>query len=189
MRKLRTALSFILTALTVLGAAASAFAAADTEQGVVLPGGIAAMEGTGIAFVQTNDGGYEVRGLTAAPSAQATRAEEFLGWFTYPDGTEGEVSRGTFVLRPNEIVATGDFVSFYENGVEVSQAVIVVMGDILGNGILSLMQLVRLASVVTGSVPALTGPYQQAADLNGDGTISIGDIVIEARLYTDAMLR
>lgn len=59
----------------------------------------------------------------------------------------------------------------------------IVMGDVLGNGKLAINQLTRLARAVNGSSP-LEGAYLLAGDFAGTGSISIADLVAEAKLLT-----
>lgn len=60
---------------------------------------------------------------------------------------------------------------------------IIVTGDVLGTGVLSLSQLVRMAQALDGSRP-LQGVFLKAGDFTGDGNITLTDLVREAQLYT-----
>lgn len=195
---MRHAVSVLLTVVLVVFAAAAGFAAepapgpetvpsTDPEAPAELPGGISVREGCDLVITATEDGSYEIRGLVAAPAAQAVRAPEFIGMFDMPDGIEGRVQRGDIVLSSKEIAATGDIACFTLGDIEVAQATIIVAGDVIGSGIMSLAQLVRLAGAVSGSGPALEGPYLAAADLDGSGVLSLSDLVRESELLKKAM--
>lgn len=54
---------------------------------------------------------------------------------------------------------------------------LIIDGDVLGNGQLSIAQVVRLAKAITGAAP-LAGLYEQAGDLNGSGRLDIADLTI-----------
>lgn len=59
--------------------------------------------------------------------------------------------------------------------------ILVVKGDLNGDGKLTITDLVSLQSHLVGK-SVLTGAYQEAADLNGDGSVSITDVVKAARV-------
>lgn len=60
---------------------------------------------------------------------------------------------------------------------------LVIDGDVLGNGKLSIAQLTRLARAVSGIEP-LEGVYEQAADLNDSDSVNIADLTILASWLT-----
>lgn len=78
-------------------------------------------------------------------------------------------------------VATGDSIVWYDAAGNRRTTEMVVKGDVLGTGVLSIAQLVRMAQALNGIWP-LYGPYELAADLNGNGYIDISDLVMEAEL-------
>lgn len=65
---------------------------------------------------------------------------------------------------------------------------LVILGDVIGSGTLSIAQLTRLAQALNGSAP-LEGVYAQAGDLSGDGQIGISDLSILARWLTGRVPR
>lgn len=116
-------------------------------------------------------------------------------WFTFGPMTAGHLVSGLYA--PNDIlyvvnvigdpvpydqpIATGDSVLWIDASGNDRQTEMVVKGDVLGTGILSIAQLVRLAKALNGSWP-LYGPYFLAGDLNSSGRIDIADLVAEAEL-------
>lgn len=207
MARLKTVLGTFVAMVLVFMTAAGALAApaadpADTpgpsesasapsegpgDGDIVLDGGIFPAEDSGLWLEQAENGLVFVRGLVARAAKEAVRAEEFLGMFVMPDGVSGEVRRKEYVLNPGEIVATGDIVAFSRGGEEVSRATVVVSGDVIGTGIISLAQLVRLAGVFSGSGSPLKGAYLAAGDFNANGEIGLGDLVQEAELLKLSM--
>lgn len=85
------------------------------------------------------------------------------------------------VLTDRVPIATGEHVSvtLVEDirGVRLFQ--VIVRGDVLGTGQLSIAQVVRLAAALNGTHP-LSGLYAQAGDLNGSGRIDISDLTVLA---------
>lgn len=132
-----------------------------------------------------------IRGLVAAPAAQAERAGDFLAKFLVPEGAySGCVCRGDIRLEDAEIVATGDEVVFVvsdDETAEVCRATIIVDGDVIGSGIMSLAQLVRMAAAINNPDAPLEGPYFMAADFDGGGTLSLSDLVIESEMLAQTM--
>lgn len=66
-----------------------------------------------------------------------------------------------------------------DDGALLERVFVVVEGDLLGTGILSIAQLVRMASALT-DVTAINGLELMAGDLNHNGNIDISDLVLEA---------
>lgn len=60
---------------------------------------------------------------------------------------------------------------------------LIIQGDVLGTGRLSIAQLVRLAKAVTGAEP-LEGVYAQAGDINENGSPDIADLATLASWLT-----
>ena len=73
-------------------------------------------------------------------------------------------------------VGTGMTVDFAPNGQVVQTAVIVVTGDVNGDGKITLTDMVQIRSHLLGRT-TLKGAYLQAADLNGDGSLTLTDMV------------
>lgn len=195
---MRRIASIVLAAVFLLTLQAAAFAAVpadgEEENEVLreLPGDITVREDSALYFErvedeETQEESYEVRGLVAQPAADAMREELFLEMFVLPDGIEGTVLRGDVTVSAKEIVATGDTVVFALGEEVAAQATVVVAGDVIGSGIMSLAQLVRLAGALSGTGAELTGPYLAAADLDGSGILSLSDLVRESELLAQSM--
>lgn len=60
---------------------------------------------------------------------------------------------------------------------------LVVYGDVLGTGEMSLTQLTRMAAALNGSQP-LEGAYLKAADVNGSGALDLTDLTLEAEAFS-----
>lgn len=54
---------------------------------------------------------------------------------------------------------------------------VIIRGDVIGNGMLTIAQITRLAGAITGAQP-LSGPYYLAGDVDGNGEINIVDLVL-----------
>lgn len=88
------------------------------------------------------------------------------------------------VLASGDIVCTGDCMRLVssENPADLyDEAVIVVQGDVLGSGKMSIAQLVAICRAVTGAHP-LRGAYLLAGDFNSNGSIDIADVMKAALL-------
>ena len=83
-----------------------------------------------------------------------------------PDGTAGDAS-----------VATGMTVSYAVNGEQIQSLTVVVTGDVNGDGVLSITDLVQINSHLLKKAE-LSGAAAIAADVNADGVISITDLVL-----------
>ena len=85
-------------------------------------------------------------------------------------------------LKDGEKIATGSVIILKDkDGNKVEEITVVVKGDVRGDGVMGLGQLVAAAQAVNGKAP-LTGAYLAAGDINGDGTIGLGDLVGMAAL-------
>ena len=88
------------------------------------------------------------------------------GYAVYSGGTQ--VTSG--------IVGTGMTAA---NG--AASVTIVVTGDVSGDGKITITDVVKLQSSVTGA-NRLSGAYAAAADINGDGKVTITDVVQAAQI-------
>lgn len=98
---------------------------------------------------------------------------------TTPDGA---------VVAWNMPTSTGQIVIVRDaSGNIISQSTVVVKGDVLGIGRINLSQVVRLASAYRGTDP-LSGAFLAAGKWteSNDQTITLTDLVIQARLYRTA---
>ena len=101
---------------------------------------------------------------------------------TFPQVTGGAVVTSDGERVPDSaIVCTGMQLQGAIDGVLTDGPVIIVQGDLLGRGKVTLSQLVRMASLLYRTDTA--DPYMKlAADLNGDGRITLSDLVRMAQL-------
>lgn len=76
-----------------------------------------------------------------------------------------------------ERVSTGQYGCFYHDDYPDGARLFVLInkGDVLGNGKLNIAQLVRMAEHLTDR-RFLTGVYEQAGDINGNGEVDIVDL-------------
>lgn len=81
------------------------------------------------------------------------------------------------VLTDRIPIATGEHVSVTDvsNPRAVNLMQVIIRGDVLGTGRLTIAQLARLAAALNGSRP-LQGLFAQAGDINGRGGIDIADL-------------
>lgn len=135
-----------------------------------------------IVFLETEDGLY-LTGLEARAAGAAVTVDTVLGWLEAPGG-------GTITIctagseAPAEAAApaaTGMAVVLSDGDAELLRAEICVTGDVLGTGLLSVAQVVRMATALRGTAP-LNGVYLLAGDLNETGAVDISDLVAEAAL-------
>lgn len=81
-------------------------------------------------------------------------------------------------------ISTGQEVEIQDISIGVvKKFTLVVTGDVVGNGVLNISQLARLAQAIARISP-LTGPYAMAADVNGSGNLDIADLSMLARMLT-----
>lgn len=124
--------------------------------------------------------GAALIGLKA--TSEGTTLEELMQQFDMPSGSSLQVFAADGTLNDDTaVLGTGDhLVRAAEDGQE-NESVIIVQGDVIGSGTMSLTQLVRLAQAFTGKEP-LEGPYLLAGDIGGDGLITLSDLVAEAEM-------
>lgn len=95
------------------------------------------------------------------------------------EGTIKEIAGDSGVLQSGDVVGTGDVMRLVNSGnaAEIyDEATIAVLGDVLGNGQMSIAQIVTMCHAITGARP-LTGVYLLAGDFNGNGQIDIADLM------------
>jgi len=74
-------------------------------------------------------------------------------------------------------VATGDKLNIYDNNGNIKTSLsVVIYGDINGDGVVDLLDIVRLKKYIVGSI-SLDSEYLEAADANRNGSSDILDIV------------
>lgn len=129
-------------------------------------------EGSRLVVALTSDiytvGEGQVSGVTAQ-----TRAADFLACFHQEDIRL--VSAGSSV-SDDAPVATGMVVQQLGGGAVIGEWVVIVRGDVNGDGAVSITDLLGIKAQLL-EMSALAGAYAQAADLSGDGIISITDFI------------
>lgn len=117
---------------------------------------------------------------TAIPLGQTTDGDYWPG--LTPGATASQLGRnvtvydGDLVVSDDTPLATGMTAQ-----VGGQTYILVVKGDLNGDGKITIIDLVSLQSHLVGKT-SLTGAYKEAADLNDDGAISITDVVKAARV-------
>lgn len=130
-----------------------------------------------------------MEGFTVAPRGQGATPTTLSRHVFMDDDVELQVTRGDGepVSRTTPL-ATGDLVEFIRDDEVVFGAIIVIQGDIMGNGVMSLTQLTRMASAYQGTLrPPLEGAFLLAADFDGNGQLTLTDLVREAALYRETL--
>lgn len=136
------------------------------------------------AFRLTKSGGYlQLRGPVAGRAASTTLTE-LLDGFDVPVDVAGTVVYADTAPGPRDAAATGDRIAFHRNGELLSEVTVIVDGDVLGSGVMSLSQLVRMAAALSRGNP-LRGVHLLAGDFTGSGSIDLSDIVHEAALLRE----
>lgn len=79
-------------------------------------------------------------------------------------------------LPAGNLVGTGMIVKLFINGVENDSKVIVIKGDVSGDGEISITDVVKVLNHYLGNL-AVTGAYLEAAEVSDDNEISITDVV------------
>lgn len=152
----------------------------DSEQEATLPADIQLRPDSGLS-VRERSGMYLLLGCGLAEGQERTMGS-LEGSFAYPEGVTTEARRGDGAAAEHgDRAATGDEITFYDRRVLACAVTVVVRGDVLGTGRMSLSQVVRLAAALRGQEP-LEGPYLAAGDLDGSGSITISDLVQEVDL-------
>ncbi|NLW15263.1 MAG: hypothetical protein GX038_03260 [Erysipelothrix sp.] len=85
----------------------------------------------------------------------------------YKDGEE---------LSDTDIVGTGAIIKLVENDIEYDSKIIVILGDVNGDGIISIADLMKTQSYILGS--ELTETEMIAADVSKDGPVQINDFMM-----------
>lgn len=89
---------------------------------------------------------------------------------------------GSDASEVESTLTTGCVARFYDSENLLSEATVVLMGDVMGTGDVNLTQLTRMAEAYRGT-RILEGPYLMAADWQGTGKVDLTDLVREAQLY------
>lgn len=133
----------------------------------------------------------QLMGLVAMPDSDGTTVTTLVDMAAqdvhdhaaaFPEpGCIFRVLQEASVANPDTVVATGMELAQWDGDHEMGTYEIIVMGDVVGTGKMSITQLTRMAQAVTGTCE-LTGAFLTAGDWNGDGSITVTDLVKESEL-------
>ena len=101
-------------------------------------------------------------------------AGQVLGRIQVNTGATKKVYKGTTELASDEILATGMKIVISLNN-QIAEYIVVVSGDINGNGIITATDLTRMKNHILGRT-TLTNVELEAADLNNDGRITATEL-------------
>lgn len=124
-----------------------------------VPVGFAADTSTGFTYIPIN--------------SETITVLEALKLLDVADGWIGADATSVSALDMQATVATGMVVHPTQTGTD---SVLVLRGDVLSTGKVGISQLARLAASYTGKEP-LEGASAQAADVNADGSVDLGDLI------------
>lgn len=131
----------------------------------------------------SSDGGTTyAAGIPIGTSNSYVNVADVIAALQLPEGAAARVTNAQGIQQASDApVATGYVIEISGDINLPARITIVVQGDVLGDGRMSLSQLIALAQALTGQKP-LAGPYLIAGDFNGSGKIDIADLVQEAAL-------
>lgn len=138
----------------------------------------------GIRLDRDEAGNLYLTGIEVGTADNVVTVGEVHSWLAQPNnGHHFEIlTANGSKAEDASAAATGMIIQDYdENNKLVSSATVVVRGDVIGTGRISLTQLVRMASAMSGAEP-LEGPYLMAGDWTGTGEITLTDLVREAEV-------
>lgn len=132
-------------------------------------------EGTGNQYVS---GG----GIGDGTKDGVLKADAVAALFNNPNGAIAVKDAGGNVLAADANVGTGCMIQLLNgDGTPFQTVLVVVPGDVMGTGVASIGSLVKMSGDIAGNA-SLDGAYLKAADINGDGKVSIGDVVKASKL-------
>lgn len=161
--------------------------APDSDPDGILPEGVHIRSGSPVRFGTTDDG---TRILTGYDVSQGVSPEEIAAQFVFDAGAGAQARVLDKLLRPVDgalgSARTGDWLEIRDSqGNTLLQVCIVVRGDLLGTGQLTLSQMVRMAGAYSRRDPA-SGAVLAACDLTGSGDpVRLADIVAMAKMLKD----
>lgn len=129
-------------------------------------------EGSSIAI---NESGY------ATGIEDHSTVNDMLASFETGTGELVVVNKdGEVITTGKTVIGTGAKIQSVVDGEVVKEVTVVIMGDVSGQGYVSIGSLVQMANHIS-SDGSLEGVFAMAADMNGDGSISIGDLVLASQ--------
>lgn len=156
-----------------------------------LPEGVQIAAGSPV-YTKNQDGRVLIMGYNAVAKSAMPTVQTLIDQFAIPEGMHAVVKYADGLPGiPDGIITTGDVLCFAQADDTdathpVWQGTVVVMGDVLGQGVMSLSQLIRVTRAYMGNAP-LEGVYLTAGDFAGTGRIDLLDLVREAELLLNAM--
>ena len=140
----------------------------------------------GLSIIERDNNGYPWYYIVGLSLAEPPRTLQYvMDCFDCPPGTRVEIG-SSIPADPATgqiLAATNERVAVVSSTNDKRMLPIIVMGDVLNTGKMSLSQVIRMANAVSG-VP-LGGPELMAGDFGGTGKISLSDLVTEAKLFID----
>lgn len=129
---------------------------------------------------------YLVVGIPISGRMKMYTPQMLLDSLETPEGmTLRLVDRAGQPVADTSAVATGMVLDVLNGDEEVAERLFtVVQGDVIGTGLMTLTQLVRMAQAFTGTT-TLEPLYEIAGDFGGTGTITLSDLVRESRLLIE----
>ncbi|MEA4854379.1 MAG: hypothetical protein VB082_08925, partial [Christensenella sp.] len=121
--------------------------------------------------------------LKAAPgkAEDAQTVADIKGLFKNP-ANQIVIEKNGQELTDADVVGTGCVIKLLSaDGTIADSLTVVLKGDVKGIGYTSIGSLVKMSGHITGGA-RLDGAYLKAADMNGNGNVSIGDIVLASNL-------
>lgn len=137
-----------------------------------------------------DEAGLVITGVPVSSAAGIQTASELFASLRIPADTEPVIlSSDGQPLEAGAPLGTGcRLVLRSADGRVLFEAQIVVSGDVLGTGTISITQVVRMAQALNGTRP-LEGIYALAGDFNSGGGIDIADLVREAQILNGIAAR
>lgn len=103
-----------------------------------------------------------------------TTVDNFKKGFSVENGTI-TVTNSEGKTKTSGNIATGDILKFTSGSETISKTAIVIIGDISGDGSISIMDLAKVQKHILG-ISKISGSYLQAADINKDEKVNIIDL-------------
>lgn len=137
-----------------------------------------------VPFSLQNSGiGQILTGASVGNRRQVMTVRSLLDAFNCPRGSSCEVLTPAREVKQGDLpLSTGDILVLTSMAGTQQEFTVVVYGDVLGTGVVSVSQLVRMARALTGD--PLHGAYLFAGDMTGNGQLDIADLIREAEILT-----
>ena len=133
-------------------------------------------EGSGIAI---DESGY------ATGIEDHSTVNDMLASFETGTGELVVQNKDGEVITGKTAIGTGAKIQTVVEGEVIKEITVVIMGDVSGQGYVSIGSLVQMANHISNT-DSLEGAFAMAADMNKDGSTSIGDLVLASQLINAA---